>query len=233
MNEDRHGVNAIRVGEVELLLTVTGGGGAVHLARVADPQGSGRSALHEFYFDPSNRRSAALQRSYDRAALLAPRWSPVTLCGRVWAVMIAGEGESLGAFSDDVAFSPSCKRCLAVMDKLFPAPLPDERLPLVAQLVAESILEHGHAEVRDVPGDQHQPLRTAVRTLVRQRAGQNCRSYVHESMIFFVSEAIYAEHAEENQRAAAEAIDRALSGKDTTPVREPAWRLSWDTWNIT
>lgn len=51
-------------------------------------------------------------------------------------------------------------------------------------------------------------------------------------MIFFVSEAIYAEHAEENMRAAAEAIDRALSGGDLTPAREPEWRLSWDTWEI-
>jgi len=211
MNQVRHGVNAFRVGEVELLLTVTSGGEAVHLARVADPQGTGRSAVHDFYFEPSNRRSTVLERGYDRAALLAPRWAPETLCGRVWAVMIPGEGGPWNELSDEVAFSPTCKRCLAVMDKLFPAPLPDERLPLVAQLVADSILDHGHAEVRDVPGDQQQPLRTAVRTLVRQRAGQNCRSYVHESMIFFVSEAIYAEHAEENQRAAAEAIDRYYS----------------------
>jgi hypothetical protein len=233
MNHVSHGVNAFRVGEVELLLTVISSGEAVHLARVADPQDTGRGAVHDFYFDPSNRRSAVLERNYDQAALLEPRWALETLCGRVWAVMIPGESGPWNELSDEVAFSPTCKRCLAVMDKLFPAPLPDERLPLVAQLVAESILDHGHAEVRDVPGDQQQPLRTAVRTLVRQRAGQNCRSYVHESMIFFVSEAIYAEHAEENQRAAAEAIDRALSGKDTTPVREPAWRLSWDTWNIT
>jgi hypothetical protein len=33
-------------------------------------------------------------------------------------------------------------------------------------------------------------------------------------------------------RAAAEAIDRALTGRDTTPIHEPAWRLSWDTWDI-
>jgi hypothetical protein len=103
---------------------------------------------------------------------------------------------------------------------------------LVAHLVAESILEHGHAEIREVPGDQQQPLRTAVRAQVRQRAAQNCRSYVHENTIFFVSEAIYAEHAEENMRAAEEAVDKALAGRDATSVHEPAWRLSWDTWDI-
>jgi hypothetical protein len=48
-------------------------------------------------------------------------------------------------------------------------------------------------------------------------------SYVHESVVFFVGEAIYA---------AAEAIDPALSGGDLSPVREPTWRLSWDTWSI-
>lgn len=230
MSQLRHGANALKVGEVELLLTVTGGGSAVHLAHVAKTEDAGRAAVHEYYFD-ANRRSAPLEH-YDRAALLATRWAPMTLCGREWAVMIAGEGGPLSELNDTVAFAPTCGRCLAIMDKLFPAPAPDQRLPLIAKLGADTILEHGHAEVRDVPGDQQQALRTAVRTLVRQRAGENCRSYVHESVIFFVSEAIYAEHAEENMRAAAEAIDRALTGHDTTLVSEPAWRLSWDTWNV-
>jgi hypothetical protein len=231
MNQLRYGVNALQVGEVELLLTVTSGGTAVHLAHVANPEDAGRAAVHEYYFD-ANRRSAPLELTYDRAALLATRWAPLTLCGREWAVMIAGEGGPLSELNDEVAFAPTCGRCLAIMDKLFPAPAPDQRLPLLAKLGADSILEHGHAEVRDVPGDQQQALRTAVRSLVRQRAGESCRSYVHESVIFFVSEAIYAEHAEDNMRAAAEAIDRALTGRDTTPIHEPAWRLSWDTWDI-
>ena len=232
MNHVRHGVNAFRVGDVELLLTVISGGEAVHLARVADPQGTGRSAVHKFSFDPSNRHSAVLERSYDRAALLASRWAPMTLCGREWSSMIPGEGGPWNESSERVAFAPNCRRCLATMDKLFPAPLPDQRLPLVAQLVTDAVLEHGRAEVRGVPGDQQQSVRSAVRMLVRQRAGRSCRSYVHESRIFFVSEAIHAEHAEENMRAANEAIDLALSGGDLTPISEPAWCLSWDTWNV-
>jgi hypothetical protein len=231
MNQQRHGVNALQVGEVELLLTVTSGGSAVHLAHVANPEHAGRAAVHEYYFD-ANRRSAPLELTYDRAALLEERWAPLTLCGREWAVMIAGEGGPLSEFNDEVAFAPTCGRCLAIMDKLFPAPAPDQRLPLLAKLGADTILEHGHAEVRDVPGDQQQALRTAVRTLVRQHAGESCRSYVHDSVIFFVSEAIYAEHKDENMRAAAEAIDRALSGGDTTPTQEPGWRLYWDTWGV-
>ena len=146
--------------------------------------------------------------------------------------MIAGEGGPFDDINDEVAFSPSCRRCLAAMDKLFPAPQPDARVTLVAQLAADSVGEHGHAEIRGVPGDQQDAVRKAVRTRVRARTGQNCRSHVHETTVLFVSEAIYAEHAEENMRAAAEAIDRALAGDDPTPVHEPEWRVFWDTWNV-
>jgi hypothetical protein len=113
MNQLRHGVNALQVGEVELLLTVTSGGTAVHLAHVANPEHAGRAAVHEYYFD-ANRRSAPLELSYDRAALLAARWALLTLCGREWAVMIAGEGGPLSELNDEVAFAPTCGRCLAV-----------------------------------------------------------------------------------------------------------------------
>lgn len=63
MSRPRHGVNAFRVGEVELLLTVAGSGNAVHLARSADPRKAGRSAVYEFYLRTSNRRSVVLERS--------------------------------------------------------------------------------------------------------------------------------------------------------------------------
>ena len=232
MSQERHGVNAITVGGAELLLTSTSGGNAVRLSRLAAPGGTGRGAVHDFYFDASNQRSAAFKRSYDHAALLAPRWASTTLCGREWAVMIAGEGGPFDDWSDEVAFAPSCRRCLTLMDKLFPAPKPDERLALVAQLVADAVQEHGHAEIRGVPGDQQDVLRKAVRMLVHQRTGESCHSHAHENLVLFVSDPIYAEHAQENMLAAAEAIDRALTGGDITPVHQPAWRLWWETWAV-
>lgn len=232
MNQPLYGVNAFTVRDVELLLTVTSGGSAVHLARVTDPDSPGRAAVPGFYFDASNRRSAPLKAIYDQGALTEPRWSPMTLCGREWAVMAVGEGGVWDDYDDQVALSPTCRRCLSVMDKLFPAPRPDERLALVAQLVADAVGEHGHAELRGVPGDQQDAVRTAVRTLVRQRTSQSCRSYVHESMVLFVAESIYAEHAEDNMRDAAEAIEQAMSGGDPTPVREPEWRVFWDSWAV-
>ncbi len=50
-------------------------------------------------------------------------------------------------------------------------------------------------------------MRAAVRFLVRQSTGQSCHSCIHASTILFVSEAIYAEHAQEGTHAAAETID--------------------------
>jgi hypothetical protein len=145
--------------------------------------------------------------------------------------MIAGDGGPFDELAGETAYALTCRRCLTVMDALFPAPPVDQRLSLVASLVADSILEHGHAEPRGVPGDQRDAVRKAVRTLVRQRTGQNCRSYVHDTMVLFDSEAIYAEHAEENLQAAAQAIERALAS-DPTAVQEPTWRVSWETWNV-
>ena len=177
---------------------------------------AGRGAVREFYFDASNRRAPALERNYDRTALLAPRWENTTLCGREWAVMVAGDGGPFDELAGETACAPTCRRCLTVMYTFFPAPPVDQRLSLVASLVADSILEHGHAELSGVPGDQHDAVRKAVRTLVRQRTGQSCRSYVHDTMVLFDSDALYAEHAEENMQLAAQAIERALAGRSHT-----------------
>jgi hypothetical protein len=55
------------------------------------------------------------------------------------------------------------------MDKLFPAPELDDRFPLVVQVVMDTVLEFGHAELRGVPGDPQAALRAQVRSAVRKR----------------------------------------------------------------
>jgi hypothetical protein len=46
-----------------------------------------------------------------------------------------------GHRDDEDADAPSCRRCLALMDKLFPPPNLNDRFPLVVQMVADTILE--------------------------------------------------------------------------------------------
>lgn len=236
MREDQHGVNAINVGSKALLLTETSGGTAVHLTAETATPGSGQGAVPDYYFEESGGGTPALKHNYDQAALLEPRWSEKTLCGRPWVSMASGEGGLLHEFDRNEVFAPTCKRCLALMDKLFPAPAADDRLALVVRVVADLVLEHGYAEIQAVPGDQQAALRTQVRSVVRQRSGHGTKTHVHQSLIIFICDEIYEQHAREHARYADEAIDRALeaatNGGDVVPIGQPEWRTSWDAWSV-
>ena len=236
MHAHWHGVNAINIGDKALLLTDTSGGTAVHLTAESAVAGSGQGAVPEHYFKESASGTSALRHNYDKAALVDRRWSDKTLCGRQWVSMASGEGGLLHEFDREVVFAPTCKRCLALMDKLFPAPTPDDRLALVVRVVTDLVLEHGYAEIQSVPGDQQAALRAQVRTAVRERSGHGTKTHVHQSMIIFVCDEIYDQHADEHDRHAAEAIDRVLeaatTGSEIVPTRQPEWRTSWDAWSV-
>jgi hypothetical protein len=121
------------------------------------------------------------------------------------------------------------------MDKLFPEPKLDNRFPLVVQLVADTVLEYGTAEILGVPGDHQAALRMEVRTAVRKRTGHGMETYAQESKVVFVCQPIYDQHAEEYARMAAAALDRLfaepLDTEPVAPLTSPI-RLSWDSWSI-
>ncbi len=121
----------IEVSGRQFLLTATAGN-AVHLTREADSGEVGKAAVPDHYIED-------FERTYDRASIMDPRWAETTLCGRDWIVMEADpDGDEDGAAS-----VPSCRRCLALMDRLFPAPALDERFPLVVQVVTDTVLNSG------------------------------------------------------------------------------------------
>ena len=217
----RSDLNVIRAYGKEFLLTV-GGGEAVHLAREAGDEDERVAAAPDHYLGD-------LEAAYDRAALEQLRWLRTALCGRRWIVMASGEDSQ----DDDAVYAPTCRRCLALMDKLFPAPALDPRFPLVVQVLTDTVAEFGTAEILGVPGDQQAALRKQVRAAVRQRTGHGLETYAHESMVIFVCQPVYDQHAREHARRAAEAIDRAaaslLAGEPVTPVPSPM-RLSWEAW---
>jgi hypothetical protein len=113
-----HGPNIIEINGAAMLLTTTGGGTAIHLTAAATPD-TGREAVPDLYFDSSD--NDPVPAGYDPAALLEPRWSEKTLCGRDWAVMVGGDGGAIGRYGE-VAFAPTCRRCLALIDRHFPKP---------------------------------------------------------------------------------------------------------------
>lgn len=215
--QTRRGLNVIEVSGRQFLLTATAGD-AVHLTRVAGSGEAGKAAVPDHY-------AGDFERSYGRASIAEPRWAETTLCGRGWILMEADRDGEDG----EAASVPSCRSCLALMDRLFPAPALDERFPLVVQVVTDTVLELGHAELRGVPGDHQAALRARVRSAVRKRTGYGLRSYAHESMVIFVCDPVYQQHANENSRAAAQAMDAFLTGKPARSLPTP-WRLHWDTW---
>jgi hypothetical protein len=142
--------------------------------------------------------------------------------------MAGGEGGHADEIGPQTA-APSCRRCLAIMDKLFPVPELDDRFALVVQLIADTVAEHGYAEMWQVPGDHQAEIRKRVRSAVRQRTGHGLQTLVHESLVLFICEPIHQEHADERARAAAQAMDSLITGEPVEPLPTP-WRLSWDSW---
>lgn len=219
MSDVHRDINIITAGATPLLVTVTSGGMAIHLTQEAVPGEPRRGAVPEHY------RRDAQAFGYDQAGLADPRWAEVTLCGRPWLLMAGGD-----ANEDEAIAAPSCRRCLTLMDRFFPAPELDERFPLVVQLVADAVADHGYAEIRAVPGDQQSALRSRVRTEVRRRTGFGCRTYAHESMVIFVCEPIHAEREAETAELVSQAATAEhLDGAPRRHVRWP-WQLSWETW---
>src|SRR5262245_7474007 len=232
MQEGKYGVNSITVGATELLLTSAGGGMAVHLAPVADT-GAAQAAVPDYCFTPEAARRRPGLVNYDHDALRAARWSETTLCGRAWGVMVGGDGGSISPWGADPEFAPTCKRCLALMDRMFPSPPAHPQLPLIVRVVSDSVADHGYAEVHDVPGDQQTELRRRIRALVRKETGHSCQSLVHESMVVVVCEPIAQLHREEERREAAQRMGELLfSGEPVTPRPDPEWRHSWSTWAV-
>jgi hypothetical protein len=125
--------------------------------------------------------------------------------------------------------SPSCRRCLALVDKLFPEPSLDARFQLVVQIVTDIVLEHGTAEILGVPGDHQAALRRMVRAAVRKRSSHGMETYARESIVVFVCRPIYDQHEEEHARRAVEAMNNFLSGEQPAAMPSPT-RLSWDSW---
>ncbi len=79
--------------------------------------------------------------------------------------------------------APNCQKCLAAIDKSFPTPTPDDRIPVLAELAATAVNEHGTAEIVGVPGDQMNALRQAIRADLRKRFGFSTRTFTQDGLL--------------------------------------------------
>lgn len=230
MPSGRYGPNVVAINGMEMLLITTSGGVAVHLTAATHEPGTGREAVWDFYFDRDEPADTVTH--YDREALTEPCWAQTTLCGRQWAVMVGGDGGAVGRHGE-VAFAPTCRRCLTLIDRHFPKPSPEPRLALVAQVVADVVVDQrGFAEIHGVPGDQQEELRKTVRKLIRQRTGHQVRTHSFNGVLHIECQAIYDQRAKLYMREAADAMAAVLEGKSPPRVNRD-WVVSWEAWDVT
>jgi len=209
-------MNSIDVLDESFLLVQTSGP-AIHLARQTPGDNARPGVLPN-----QARRFASFEPS-----VLEPNWSPTTLCGRRWQQMASEQDIDDGTLVPRPE-APTCGSCLGVIDRSMPAPAPDPRLGLIADLAAGAVAEHGSAEVVGVPGDQMNALRGVIRSVLRKRFGFACRTWSHDGLLVVSSPD--TRHIVE--RNAADVV-RGLTF-DGQPPRQPVdtsdWRFHWNTW---
>jgi hypothetical protein len=220
-------LNVIVVDGQPLLLGETAGGSAVHLVPSSDGSPVARPAIPASWLDSASREYVESIASYSSERLLEAAWSTRTMCGIEWDAMAAGDAGPLRSWQEP-ALAPTCRRCLASLDRRFPQPTPDDRVGLLAVLIAQAVEEHGSAEVLGVPGDQLKALRSAARRELRRRLGYDGKTFVHGDFLLVTCD----EATEEARLATArEAIRSIGPGISDGPHRDPAgWRLRWDSW---
>jgi len=208
-------LNSLTVAGQTMLLTKTNSGIAIHLT-TTDATADARAAIP----DRADWTRESVADELDR------RWSPVSLCGRTWAAMADGFDDHMGRRVDRPE-APTCRRCLAAIDNYFPTPTPDDRIPILADLAATAVNEHGTAEIVGVPGDQMNALRRAIRAQLRQRFGFSTRTFTSDGLIVVSS----PETRHLIEQTAVRAIVE-LDFEATTKVDDSDWRFKWTTWSV-
>jgi hypothetical protein len=222
-----HGANTITVHDKTFLLAERGAGEAVHLVREVQSAGEPARPIgdEDDYGGPFNPR-------YARSELEDPRWAERTLCGRShWLMAPTDVGDVYAAqdwLRSDPVFAPSCRRCLAILDGLFPAPEGDARLDPVVARCLDEISYWGSAQVDQTPADQIPLLRKRLRAAAKAR-GWQITTLVHGASVIAASDdALSPERQRAIDQFAAGVIGRLLDGTADDPRTEPpSWRFSW------
>jgi hypothetical protein len=165
----------------------------------------------------------------------------MTLCGRAWGIMAAGELGPIHHWaspnmSPDLA--PTCRTCLRSIDRFFLPPARDDRVRLLAHLAADAVAEHGSAEITGIPGGQLPGFRSRVRQELRRR-GFHSNTLVHGDRCLVGSDeahnAIPQEIRDQRFREALASIPNLLlpdSKAEEPVVRDRPWCFDWDAWEI-
>ncbi len=199
---------------------VSVGATAAHLVARAGPADPDRPIV--------GHADAVLNPAYDPKELSDPSWSPRTLCGQEdWFMCPTEAGrayETMWNSREEAVGAPSCRRCLGILDKQFPTPLPDDRLGWNVIRCVEELEQWGSIHIRGVPADQAELLRKAVRSEARKRGWVFVSSLGDGQLI------VSCENALSPQRrkfVMADSMQRMHTINSGVQLPQPSWRLDW------
>lgn len=196
------------------------GARAAHLV-AAMPTGASARAI-------MNHAGAELNPAYDASELTNAAWSPKTLCGRDSWIMCPTEAGraflSMWNGREDAVVAPTCKRCLAILDKQFAEPAPAERLTWNVIRAMEQLQEWGSVHILGVPAEQAELLRKRLRAEARQR-GWKFHSTVGDGQLIAASEDALS--AEQRDRVMADSMQRMRALNTGADPGAPSWRFVW------
>lgn len=205
-------VNTITVVGRELLL-VEVGGGEVH---VASEYADGEIGI-EIGGAPDNDENAIL-------------WANKTLCGREW-FRVAPGAEDPTLLWLDAAFVPTCRACLRIVDSWLPKSTAPAGLSLLAEVVADAVVERSSTYVTGVPGEHLEVTRRAIRKALRDRGFNSGTRPVDDVLVVWSDDAFDALDRDEIGVRVAERIERIMSGQ-TSEVPVPQPTIAWSTWVV-
>lgn len=144
--------------------------------------------------------------------------------------MEPGDGPGLVPWSTPV-YAPSCRICLRVASARLASRPDDDRIPLVAALAVQEVVEYGETRVNEVPGDQAEPLRAAIRSELRRH---NLRGRTHhfQETVFVISDDAYGALPQQQKDAIHQQLTRALDWLSDSPGPPTRTGINWNTWGV-
>lgn len=157
-------------------------------------------------------------------------WEQKTLCGREWHHMAAGADDPTLLWRD-AAFAPTCRACLRVVDSWLPKSTAPPGVRLLAEVVADAVVERSSTYVTGVPGEHLETTRRAIRKALRDR-GFRSNTHVLDDVLSVWSDDVYnGLDRDELGASAAAAIGRIMTGEvSDAPAPSPQATIAWSTW---
>lgn len=203
-------LNTITVAGRELLL-VEVGGSEVH---VASEYVDGKIGI-EVGGAPDDDENAIL-------------WANKTLCGREWFHEAPGPDDPTLLWQD-AAFVPTCRACLRVVDSWLPKSTAPAGLSLLAEVVADAVVERSSTFVTGVPGEHLEVTRRAIRKALRDR-GFNSNTRVIDDVLGVWSDDAYNALDRDDLGASVRAALDRITGGEMSEAPTPTPTIAWHTW---